>query len=166
SVLVIRTTGTGVTGTVAVHGSGVLPGVQTPCGASTAAVLITLAGGCAETCAVMFHVNELPPGNVATVSWIAPEPSVFGQTAPPLAEQVQVKSVRPAGRGSVMMAPSALMLPVLVTMTVKSTVPPGLSSGVAVVLTICRMGVEGSTVLAMQGGSVLFGTQSASEDGV
>ena len=111
---VTLTCGTGGTVTVLVHGGVVLFGVHTPpLGGVAVAVFVTVAGGLAITVAVTVYVTVLPPGKVARVSFKSPPPDAFGQTAPPLALQVQVWLAMPVGAASDTVVPAALTAPVL-----------------------------------------------------
>src|SRR3569623_1193815 len=113
------TIGTGEMATAAVHGPGLLPGGHTPpFGGDAVAVLVTSDGGFDGVTAVIEYVTAPPGGNAAMVSYIAPLPLAFGQTAPPAAAQVQVELVRPNGIGSLTTVPFAPTLPVFVTTTV------------------------------------------------
>ena len=57
-------------------------------------------------------------GKVAMVWLKGRLPEALGQTALPVAEQVQLPEVMPAGRGSATTVPSAATAPVLVAVTV------------------------------------------------
>jgi hypothetical protein len=81
----------GVTVTTAcdVHGGAVPDGAQVLVPVDVAfATLVMLAGGVAESTAVIVYVTAPPTGSVAIVSAIAPLPFAFGQVAPPDAVHV------------------------------------------------------------------------------
>ena len=76
AVLVIVSCGTEATLAVAVHGAGVLPGVQMPPGGGSAVAVLSIEpGALAATIAVTVYVTKLPVGNLVSVSAIAPVPA-------------------------------------------------------------------------------------------
>src|SRR5262245_26484080 len=83
----------------AVHGGVVLFGKHTPFDEGVAlAAFVTVPGGAPATRAVIVKRTCPPAGNVAIVWLTAPAPEARGQTAPPLALQVQLlKLAMPAG---------------------------------------------------------------------
>src|SRR5579862_9036646 len=94
------------------------------------------------------------------VSPSAPLPLAWGQIAPPLALQLQVKPVRPGGIASLTTEPPAARSPTLSTCTVYPTVPPGTAAPVPAVFTICSTGTDGSIALSVQGGALLAGAHN------
>ena len=104
--------------TVAVQGAAVAPGAHSPpAGGVVLAVLVMLVDGVALTVAVTVYTAELPAGNVAIVSLMAPLPLAV-QVAPPLAAHVHVCELMPAGSGSLTTVPFAATEPALLTVTV------------------------------------------------
>jgi hypothetical protein len=159
AVFVMLICGFEVTFAVAVHGPGVLPGVQTVAGSTgdTVTVLLTIAGGAASTIAVTVYVTKLPAGNVAIASLIAPAPDAVVQVAPPLGVHVQLWLATPAGIGSSTGVPSAATTPVFDTTIVYAIVPPGVTVVVSAVLLTPICGTGGRLAVAEHGAGVLVG---------
>jgi hypothetical protein len=107
-----------------------------------------------------------PAGNVAKVSFNAPVPLAFGQAAPPLAVQLQPWLAIPLGIGSATTVLAAFTVPVLLTTTVYTTVPPGVAVVVFALFAIFTCGTGGTVTMLLHGGGVFPGVHRLPVGGV
>ena len=88
------------------------------------------------------------------------------QVAPPVAEQIQLCEAIPTGTASLTVVPSAATEPLLRTVTVYCTVPPGTKAVVLALLVTSMIGAEPRVTDAVQGAAVLAGAHTPAPPGV